>query len=163
MAAKQTGTSATMNPIPRLAEIIAAHAHVPGPTLPTLHAIQVEFGHIPAEAIQMIADAENRSRAEIHGVVTFYHDFREQPAGRHVVKVCRAEACQAMGGEAVAAHVADRLGLAFGETAADGSVSLENVYCLGLCATAPSAQIDEKPCGRLTPARADKLLAELAR
>ncbi|PWR24905.1 formate dehydrogenase subunit gamma [Zavarzinia aquatilis] len=163
MAAKQSVNSANTNPVPRLAEIIAAHGHVAGPTLPTLHAIQAEFGHIPAEAIQMIADAENRSRAEIHGVVSFYHDYRETPAGRHVVKVCRAEACQAMGGEAVAAHVAERLGLGFGETAADGGVTLENVYCLGLCATAPAAQIDERPCGRLTPERADRLLAGLIR
>lgn len=147
----------------RLSAIIADHAGLPGPTLPTLHAIQQAFGHVPAEAIQMIADAENRSRAEIHGVVTFYHDFREAPAGRHSVRVCRAEACQAMGGEAVASRVAARLGLEFGETAADGSVTLENVYCLGLCATAPAAMIDERPCGRLTADKAERLLAGIGR
>ena len=146
----------------RLQAIIAAHAGMAGPTLPTLHAIQESFGHIPEAAIQMIADAENRSRAEIHGVVTFYHDFRARPAGRHVVKVCRAEACQAMGGEAVAARIAARLGLEFGETSADGNVTLENVYCLGLCATAPSAMVDERLCGRLTPEKAERLMAEVA-
>lgn len=163
MTGKPAGTGANTGHIQRLAEIIAAHAHMAGPTLPTLHAIQAEFGHIPAEAIQMIADSENRSRAEIHGVVTFYHDFREAPAGSHVVKVCRAEACQAMGGEAVAARVAARLGLDFGATSADGGVTLENVYCLGLCATAPSALIDDRLCGRLTEARVEKLLAGIGR
>lgn len=144
----------------RLGAIIAAHAAMPGPTLPTLHAIQEAFGFIPEAAIQMIADAENRTRAEIHGVVTFYHDFRQAPAGRHVVKVCRAEACQAMGGEAVAKRISSRLGLDFGETAADGSVTLENVYCLGLCATAPSAMVDDRLCGRLTPDKAERIVAE---
>lgn len=145
----------------RLQAIIAEHAAMAGPTLPTLHAIQQAFGHIPAAAIQMIADSENRSRAEIHGVVTFYHDFREAPAGRHVVKVCRAEACQAMGGDAVAARIAHCLDLDYGQTSAGGAVTLENVYCLGLCATAPSAMVDDRLCGRLTPEKAERLLAEV--
>ncbi|MFA5121252.1 formate dehydrogenase subunit gamma [Zavarzinia sp.] len=145
----------------RLREVIARFAGVEGATLPVLHAIQAEFGHVPAAAVSLIAEAENRSRAEIHGVVSFYHDFREQPAGQHVVKLCRAEACQSMGGEAVAEHVCRRLGLSFGETAADGSVTLEPVFCLGLCSTAPAAMVDDRLVGRLTPAKAERLVAEL--
>lgn len=145
----------------RLREVIARFAGVEGATLPVLHAIQAEFGHVPAAAVPLIAEAENRSRAEIHGVVSFYHDFRERPAGEHVVKLCRAEACQSMGGEAVAEHVCRRLGLAFGETAADGSVTLEPVFCLGLCSTAPAAMVDDRLVGRLTPAKAERLVAEL--
>ncbi|PWR23188.1 formate dehydrogenase subunit gamma [Zavarzinia compransoris] len=146
----------------RLEEIIARFAGIDGATLPVLHAIQDDFGHIPEAAIQMIADAENRSRAEIHGVVSFYHDFRAVPAGRRVIKLCRAEACQSMGGEAIAARIAAHLGLEFGETARDGSITLENIYCLGLCATAPAALVDGKPVGRLTEARAERLLREVA-
>ena len=146
----------------RLEDIIARFAGVEGATLPTLHAIQGVFGHIPEAAIQMIADAENRSRAEIHGVVSFYHDFREQSAGRCVLRLCRAEACQSMGGDALAEQIAGTLGLDFGTTAADGSITLENVYCLGLCATAPAAMVNGKPVGRLTGARVEKLLREVA-
>lgn len=146
----------------RLEDIIARFDGVEGATLPTLHAIQGAFGHIPEAAIQMIADAENRSRAEIHGVVSFYHDFREQSAGRCVLRLCRAEACQSMGGDALAEQIAATLGLDFGATAADGSITLENVYCLGLCATAPAAMVNGKPVGRLTGARVEKLLREVA-
>ena len=146
----------------RLEEIITGFAGMEGATLPTLHAIQAAFGHIPEAAIQMIADAENRSRAEIHGVVSFYHDFREQSAGRCVLRLCRAEACQSMGGDALAEQIAATLGLDFGATAADGSITLENVYCLGLCATAPAAMVNGKPVGRLTEARVEKLLREVA-
>ena len=118
----------------------------------SLHALQDEFGYIDEAAEPLIAAALNRSRAEIHGVFTFYHDFRHVPPGRHVLKLCRAEACQAAGGDALAARAEARLGIALGETtAADGSVTLEPIYCLGLCATAPSAMIDGRLVGRLDP------------
>ncbi len=124
---------------------------VEGAALPILHAVQHAFGHVPREAVPIIADALNRTRAEIHGVVSFYHDFREAPAGRHVVKLCRAEACQAMGGDAVAEAMEAALGIRLGATASDGSVTLDAVYCLGLCACAPSAMVDGAVIGRLDP------------
>ncbi len=129
--------------------IVARHSRREGPLLPILHNVQEEFGHIPSEALPVIARALNLSRAEVHGVVSFYHDYRTQPAGRHVLKVCRAEACQSMGGEAIAAQLKRALGVAFGQTSADGSVTLEKVYCLGLCACAPAAMLDGKVIGRL--------------
>jgi formate dehydrogenase subunit gamma len=131
-----------------------------GPLLPILHALQEEFGYIDEAAEPLIAEVLNITRAEVHGVITFYHDFRRSPAGRHVLKLCRAEACQAAGGDPLAVHAQARLGVAMGNTAADGSVTLEPVYCLGLCATAPSAMLDGRPVGRLDEARLDALLAE---
>jgi len=134
-----------------------------GSLLPILHALQDEFGYIDEAAEPLIAAALNRSRAEIHGVITFYHDFRRAPAGRHVLKLCRAEACQAAGGDALAARAEMRLGVAMGSTAPDGSVTLEPVYCLGLCATAPSAMVDGQVVGRLDEQRLDAVLARVAR
>jgi formate dehydrogenase subunit gamma len=134
-----------------------------GALLPILHALQEEFGYIDEAAEPLIAAALNRSRAEIHGVVTFYHDFRRAPAGRHVLKLCRAEACQAAGGDALAERAQARLGVALGETAADGRVTLEPVYCLGLCAVAPTAMIDGRVVGRLDETRLDALVAEAER
>jgi formate dehydrogenase subunit gamma len=144
----------------RAAEIIAAHKDAEGAALPILHALQAAFGHVPEQAVRMVAEALNVTRAEMHGVVTFYHDFRSEPAGRHVLKLCQAEACQATGGRALAAHAAQRLGIGLGETAKDGSVTLEAVYCLGLCATAPSAMLDGRVVGRLDETRLDALLRE---
>ena len=126
--------------------------------LPLLHAVQEELGHIPDEAVPHIAAALNLSRAEVHGVVTFYHDFRRTPAGTHVVKLCRAEACQARGGAAVEAALAARLGLAMGETRGDGQVSLEAVYCLGLCPTGPNALVDGRPVARIDAARIERIV-----
>lgn len=146
----------------RAAEIIAAHAAGDGALLPLLHALQAAFGCVPEAAVPLVAHALNLSRAEVHGVVSFYHDFRRAPAGRHVVKLCQAEACQAMGCRALAAHAQQRLGVALGETSGDGRVTLEPVYCLGLCATAPSAMIDGRVLGRLTPARLEAALEALA-
>jgi formate dehydrogenase subunit gamma len=143
----------------RAGEIIAAHAQREGAALPILHALQEEFGYVPQGAIPMLAHALNRSRAEIHGVVTFYHDFREAPAGRHVLKLCRAEACQSMGGRELAAHAQQRLGIGFHETTADGRWSLEPVFCLGNCACAPAVMIDEAVHGRVSAGRLDELLA----
>lgn len=147
----------------RAAEIIAAHQHHDGPTLIILHALQDAFGHVPEPAIPLVAEALNLSRAEVHGVVTFYHDFRREPAGRHVLKLCRAEACQAAGGDALAARAESRLGIPLGDTTPDGQVTLEPVYCLGLCATAPSAMLDGRVVGRLDADRLDALVSEAQR
>ncbi len=145
----------------RAAALIAAHAGQDGALLPVLHAIQAEFGCIPDPAVPMVADALNLTRADVHGVISFYHDFREVPAGRHVVKLCRAEACQAMGGDALAAHAEAACGVALGHTTADGRLTLEAIYCLGLCATAPSALVDGEVVGRLTITKLDRVLEAL--
>ena len=137
--------------------IIAAHIHLEGPLLPVLHAIQEEFGFISDAAMRLIALSLNISRAEVYGVVSFYHDFRQAPAGRHVLKLCRAEACQAMGGEANAEALLQRLGLAWGGTTADGRLTVEPIYCLGLCACAPSAMLDGAVYARLDAASLDAL------
>lgn len=142
----------------RAREVIARHIDREGPLLPILHELQDVFGCVPQAAVPVIAGELNLSRAEVHGVVTFYHDYRAEPAGRHVLKVCRAEACQAMGAEALVAHAENKLGTRCGETSADGRVTLEPVYCLGLCATAPSAMLDGEIVGRLDTARFDRLL-----
>ncbi len=142
--------------------IITAILPEEGPLLPILHEIQAEFGHVSEDAMRLIATRLNLSRAEVHGVVSFYHDFRNAPAGRHVLKICRAEACQAMGCEANAAALLQRLGLAWGETSQDGWLTIEPVYCLGLCACAPSAMLDDEPHGRLDTAALDALLDQIA-
>ncbi len=147
----------------RGAEIIAEHTHLEGATLVILHALQEAFGYVPEPAIPMIAQARNLSRAEIHGVFTFYHDFRHEPAGRHVLKLCRAEACQAAGGDALAARAEAKLGISLGNTTPDARVTLEPIYCLGLCATAPSAMLDGRILGRLDEKRLDALVAEAQR
>ena len=147
----------------RGAEIIAEHSHLEGATLVILHALQQAFGYVPEPAVPLIAHALNLSRAEVHGVFTFYHDFRHKPAGRHVLKLCRAEACQAAGGDALAARAEAKLGIAIGNTTADERVTLEPIYCLGLCATAPSAMLDGRLVGRLDEARIDALVAEAQR
>ena len=147
----------------RGAEIIAEHAEIEGATLVILHALQEAFGYIPEPVIPMVASALNLSRAEVYGVFTFYHDFRKQPAGRHVLKLCRAEACQAAGGDALAARAEAKLGVALGETTADDRVTLEPIYCLGLCATAPSAMLDGRVIGRLDQTRLDALIVEAQR
>ncbi len=121
----------------------------PGPLLEILHAVQNELGCVPSESVPLIADALNLSRAEVHGVVSFYHHFRAAPAGQHTLKLCRAEACKSMGGDALAAFAMRRLGVQFGETRADGLVTLDAVYCLGNCACAPSAMIDGELWGRV--------------
>lgn len=136
----------------RAAAIAAAHAGREGPLLPVLHDVQAAFGHIPPDAVPAIAAALNLSRAEVHGVVSFYHDFRSAAAGRRVVKLCRAEACQAAGGAALAGALLARLGIGWGGTTADGAVTVEAAYCLGLCACAPAALVDGAPIGRLDAA-----------
>ena len=140
--------------------IIAAHQGQEGAALPILQAVQEAFGYIPREAVPMIAQALNLTRAELHGIVTFYHDFREAPPGVHVLKLCRAEACQAMGADALAADAKNALGIDWGETTTDGRVTLEPVFCLGLCACAPAAMVDGKVIGALDRQKLGAVLAE---
>lgn len=142
-----------------VAEIVAAHAHREGPLLPILHDIQHAFGHVPQAALPQVAKALNLSKAEVHGVMSFYHDFREEKAGAHVVKLCRAEACQAVGADRVAAHAQKALGVEWHGTTADGKVTLEPVFCLGLCACGPAAMVDGKLLGRVDEARVDAIVA----
>lgn len=136
----------------RASEIVAAHIDRDGAALPILHALQEEFGFIPDEAVPLIASALNLSRAEVHGIVTFYHDFRREPAGRHVLKLCRAEACQSMGATHLAEEFLRREGVEWGGTTGDGTLTIEAVYCLGLCACAPAALYDGEPVARLNEA-----------
>jgi formate dehydrogenase subunit gamma len=130
----------------------------PGPLLLVLHEVQAAFGYVPSAAVPLIAEGLNLSRAEVHGVVTFYHHFRHQPSGRHTVQVCRAEACQSMQGEALAAHAQQRLGVEFNATTADQMFTLQSVYCLGNCACSPAVMIDEQLYGRVDAQRFDQLL-----
>lgn len=146
----------------RVGEIVARHEGVEGPLLPILHAVQAAYGFVPRDALPVIAEALNLSRAEVHGVMSFYHDFRTEPAGRHVVKLCRAEACQAVGGDAVAAAVKARLGVDWHGTTTDGDVTLEPVFCLGLCACGPAALVDGEVIGRFDPEKLEAILKEWA-
>ena len=133
----------------RTEAIIGRLKPLEGPLLPILHDIQSEFGYVPQASLPVIAKGLNLSRAEVHGVVSFYHDYREAPAGRHVIKLCRAEACQSMGGDALAERLLGLLGLDWHETSANGAVTVEPVYCLGLCACAPAAMVNGEVFGRL--------------
>jgi formate dehydrogenase subunit gamma len=144
----------------RVSEIVSDHSALEGPLLPILHAVQAEYGHVPAASLPLIADALNISRAEIHGVVSFYHDFRDHPAGRHTVKICRAEACQASGGDAVAEAALARLGIDWHQTTQNGAVTIEPVYCLGLCACGPAALVNGRPVGRLDASAIERIVAE---
>jgi len=128
-----------------------------GPLLPILHDIQAEFGYVPQAALPVIASGLNLSRAEVHGVVSFYHDYRESPAGKHVIKLCRAEACQSMGGDELAERLLALLGLDWHQTSTNQSVTVEPVYCLGLCACAPAAMVDGEVIGRLDIAMVKEL------
>jgi len=145
----------------RASVIIAANQHREGAALFILQALQHAFGYVPEAAIPMVADALNLSRAEMHGTVTFYHDFRKEPAGRRVLKLCRAESCQAAGGDALAARAEEKLGVEMGGTTADARVTLEAVYCLGLCHSSPAAMLDhDRVFGLLDEAKLDALLKE---
>lgn len=143
----------------RLREILHAHEGREGALLPILHDVQAEFGFVDDAMVPPIADALNLSRADVHGVVTFYHDFRRAPAGRRIVRLCAAEACQAAGGRALASHAEAILGLAMGASSGDGAATLEPVYCLGLCSVAPAAMVDGRLHGRLSPERLETLLS----
>ena len=147
----------------RVATIIEELRHRPGPLLLILRRIQDEVGWVPSEAIPPIAIALNLSRAEVHGVVTFYHDFKHEPPARNVIKLCRAESCQAMGAVALADHLRRRLGIDFGETSADRNFMLEAIYCFGNCACSPAGMINGELIGRLTHERLDDAIANLER
>jgi formate dehydrogenase subunit gamma len=134
----------------RLSDILEAHRGMEGALLPILHAVQHAFGHVPPAALPIIAKDQGITKAEAHGVMSFYHDFREKPAGRHVLKLCRAEACQTTGADALADAVKARLGLDWHETSKDGKVTLEPIFCLGLCACGPAAMVDGQLVGRAT-------------
>lgn len=149
--------------VSRTQAIVAEFKGLEGPLLPILHALQESFGFVPDEAKPVLAEALNLSRAEVHGVVSFYHDFRAHPSGRHVLKLCRAEACQSRGGDALADRVRELLGIDFHETTPDGAVTLEPVYCLGLCACAPAAMLDGALHGRLDAEGLEDLVAEARR
>ena len=140
-------------------EIVAERRELPGAMLPILHEIQRRFGFIPHGAVDRIAAGLNLSRAEVHGVVSFYHDFRTEPPGRHVIRICRAESCQAMGAVALEEHIARAIGAKIGQTSADGEFSLEAVYCFGNCACSPALMIDGDLHGRATPSAFDAALA----
>lgn len=142
-----------------VAAILAQHKDREGPLLPMLHALQDVYGHVPAAAHAPICETLNITRAELHGVISFYHDFRDAPAGRHVLKICRSEACKSVGADALSERVLNMLGVGWGETTPDGRVTVEPVYCLGLCACGPAAMVDGAVRGRV---QADALVAEVA-
>ncbi len=147
----------------RALSLIRELEHLPGALLPVLHAIQGEFGYIDSSVLPLIAAQLNLSEAEVHGVISFYHDFRRTPPGRHILRICRAEACQSMGCEKLIEHVQGRTGVKLGTTAADGSLTLEPVYCLGNCALSPAILLDDKLYGRVSPAVADALIEDARR
>jgi formate dehydrogenase subunit gamma len=140
--------------------IVAELKHRPGPLIEVLHAIQIQLGYVPEGAVAVVAEGLNLSRAEVHGVVTFYHYFRHHRPGKHTVSVCQAEACQSMGAEALTAHAKRTLGVDFNETTPNGRFTLEPVYCLGNCACSPAVMMDGKLYGRVTPERFDALIAQ---
>ena len=139
--------------------LIDGHRDLPGGLMPLLHAVQDALGHVPDEVVPQIAQAFNLSRAEVHGVVTYYHHFRREPAGRTVVQLCRAEACQSCGADALMAHAEKTLGCAAHHTRADGAFTLEPVYCLGLCASSPAMKVGERLHARVTPEKFDRIVA----
>ncbi|MFF1679826.1 NAD(P)H-dependent oxidoreductase subunit E [Streptomyces sp. NPDC058256] len=144
-----SGSDVTVEHVVR--KVAARHRGERGALLPVLHAVQAELGHVPQEAIPVLADEFNLSRADVHGVVTFYHDFRREPAGRTTVRICRAEACQALGANSLVGY-AREAGLSLGETTADGAVTVEQVFCLGNCALGPAVEVNGRLHGRVSPA-----------
>lgn len=144
---------------PTVLDILAAHQSMPGNLLPILHGIQDTLGYIPPAAVADIAQDLHLSKAEVHGVISFYHYFRETPPGKHVVRICRAESCQSMNGKALENHAKQQLGIDFHETTSDGEFTLEPVYCLGNCACSPSITIDDEVHGRVSAQRFDQLIA----
>ncbi|MFD7445404.1 formate dehydrogenase subunit gamma [Streptomyces sp. NPDC059909] len=150
-----SGSDMTVDDVVRT--VVAAHRGQRGSLMPILHAVQAELGHVPQEAIPVLADELNLSRADVHGVVTFYHDFRHEPAGRTTVRICRAEACQALGANSLVGY-AREAGLSLGETTADGSVTVEQVFCLGNCALGPAVEVNGRLYGRVDVARLGSIL-----
>jgi len=152
----------TPSQLGKVATLVEQYREVPGGLLPLLHAVQDEIGYVAADAVGLIANGMNLSRAEVHGVITYYHHFRDKPAGRHVVQVCRAEACQACGADELLEDAKRLLNCDVHGTSADKSVSLEPVYCLGLCASSPAIMVDEKPHARMTADKLARLAGEWA-
>ncbi|MFC0624601.1 formate dehydrogenase subunit gamma [Kribbella deserti] len=144
----------------RVREIASELRELRGALLPILHAVQADLGHVDQVDVAVIADVLNLSVAEVHGVVTFYKDFRREPAGRTTLRICQAEACQAVGAEALGEHVKRRTGLSFGKTSVDGRLTLEEVFCLGNCALGPAVQVNGKLHGKVSPARLDAIVGE---
>jgi formate dehydrogenase subunit gamma len=145
--------------VDRVRAVVAAHRDERGALLPILHDLQDQFGYLDREVVGMVAAELNLSRADVHGVVSFYSDFHTEPAGRASLRVCRAEACQSVGAEALLAHVEQVLGIKAGQTTPDGTISLDQVFCLGNCALGPAVQLNGRTHGCLDPARLDTLLA----
>lgn len=145
----------------RVNTIITALQHKPGALLPVLHAIQNELGYVPPDALPLIADALNISRAEVHGVVSFYHSFRDTPAGRNTVQICRAESCQAMGSRGLEVHAKRSLKIDYHQTTADGEITLEPVYCLGNCACSPAVRVGDEIHGNMDQQAFDELVSTL--
>jgi formate dehydrogenase subunit gamma len=146
---------------PVVADVVRRFADTPGALLPILHGVQHALGYVPTEAVPRIAAALNLSRAEVHGVVSFYHEFRDTPPGRHTLKICRAESCQAVGADALVAQATHRAGVDLKGTSANGALTIEPVYCLGLCALSPAIMLDDQLHARVTPAELDALLSAL--
>ena len=144
-----------------ISDLVDQHKDLPGALLPLLHAIQSEVGYVPDSAVATIAGGLNLSRAEVHGVISFYHDFKTQPVGRNTVQICRAEACQSMGSRLLEAHAKETLGIDYHETTADGNITLEPVYCLGNCACSPSVRVNDDIVARVDQDRFDELVANL--
>lgn len=142
-------------------QAIAPHAELPGAMLPVLHAIQDRFGYIPSNAIDLVASALRVSKAEVEGIISFYHHYRREPAGAHVVQVCRAEACQARGARELETHLKASLGIGYHQTTPDNEITLEPVYCLGNCACGPNLLVDDQVKARMSPDKADQLIESL--
>jgi len=162
MAEKHTLLNALSPGVTAAKEIALRYGNKPDALLEILHDLQHEVGHVPDAALPVLAKQLNLSRAEVHGVVTFYHDFRRKPAGRHVIKVCRAEACQSMGANALVAAIEKSLKIKLGQTTSDGAITVEAVYCLGNCALSPAIMVDEKLVGRVDARKFKTIAAELS-
>ncbi len=156
-----TAAPASGQPVRQIvADILADHRDREGALLPILHAVQEALGHVPEAALRQVAESLGIGRAEAHGTMSFYHDFRTEPAGRTALKLCRAEACQAVGADSLADRARERLGIGWRETTPDGAVTLEPVFCLGLCACGPAAMVGERLVGRLDATKLDRILEE---
>jgi formate dehydrogenase subunit gamma len=144
-----------------ITDLVDQYKDLPGALLPLLHAIQGEVGYVPDSAVATIAGGLNLSRAEVHGVISFYHDFKTHPVGRNTVQICRAEACQSMGSRLLEAHAKETLGIDYHQTTADGNITLEPVYCLGNCACSPSVRVNDDIVARVDQDRFDELVDNL--
>ncbi len=161
MSAEQSSKAGAWD-LQTIQKIAERFADTPGGLMPLLHAVQERAGYLPSEAVPIIARTMNLSRAEVHGVISFYHDFKSAPPGRNVIRVCRAESCQAMGAVELASHIQRALGIGFGETSKDGAFTLEPVFCLGNCACSPAIVVGDDIYGRVSKARFDEIIARIS-